>query len=615
MPVGAARSARAPSRSRCCCGWVGCPRPPPARSRGPSRCWASARTPAAVAALTDRPPARSQTRSTLAAAEILRPEAPLGFVHPLVHDAVYRELPAAQRELAHAGASALREAVRRRDGRHPAPARAAARGPAWVVEGSRRGAGRRWGAAPPTARSPTCSARRRAAARPSACGAALKLGAPRSPRAWRGRRRALAEAYAALTDPGTPGRRRADPGPHVLFRAPGRGIRSPGRPWRSCPTTQADLDLALRRCDRGGVLRRRRPVDPGRAGAVTGGAPAAPGAPPLAAIRHWPSPSCTGRRGGGAGPRVAGGRRDAAIDRGTFTVLLAIVLAIHEPASAEPESRRLGALSTGAGRCSTRRGARWAAFRSAAAGRPGEAGGPQRAGDKTRRCSAARQHAHGVLIPRSWRSRGASRGPCRASAALIAGRRPYGPVRRRAVVDDQPRRAAAGRRRDGAGRRGRRARWPSGAGKGRPPVYRHRGAPCSRAQRRRRAIRTPRHASRAKSWRSLAARAAPWVDGALPASARRADRWRPARCGKRRRCWTARPRPGWSGPKRTRPWGTGQLALETGPCVRSRRARRTPRLTLRPSVAAVFVVVERHVAGHAAPRLLPERCRATRRRR
>ena len=39
--------------------------------------------------------------------EILRPEQPLGFVHPLVRDAVYNDLPPAQRELDHARAARL----------------------------------------------------------------------------------------------------------------------------------------------------------------------------------------------------------------------------------------------------------------------------------------------------------------------------------------------------------------------------------------------------------------------------------------------------------------------------------------------------------------------------
>lgn len=43
----------------------------------------------------------------LTRAEILRPEPPIGFVHPLVLDAVYRELSPGERELAHARAAAM----------------------------------------------------------------------------------------------------------------------------------------------------------------------------------------------------------------------------------------------------------------------------------------------------------------------------------------------------------------------------------------------------------------------------------------------------------------------------------------------------------------------------
>ncbi len=47
----------------------------------------------------------------LARAEILRPEQPLGFAHPLLRDAVYRELPPGELELAHSrAAELLREA-------------------------------------------------------------------------------------------------------------------------------------------------------------------------------------------------------------------------------------------------------------------------------------------------------------------------------------------------------------------------------------------------------------------------------------------------------------------------------------------------------------------------
>src|SRR5919106_1083397 len=45
--------------------------------------------------------------AALARAEILSPETPLAFVHPLVRDAVYHELPPAERELRHAQAAQL----------------------------------------------------------------------------------------------------------------------------------------------------------------------------------------------------------------------------------------------------------------------------------------------------------------------------------------------------------------------------------------------------------------------------------------------------------------------------------------------------------------------------
>jgi DNA-binding CsgD family transcriptional regulator len=56
----------------------------------------------ATAALSGVDEARvAQAMRSLAAAEILRPESPLGFVHPLVRDAVYLELLPAERELQH----------------------------------------------------------------------------------------------------------------------------------------------------------------------------------------------------------------------------------------------------------------------------------------------------------------------------------------------------------------------------------------------------------------------------------------------------------------------------------------------------------------------------------
>jgi tetratricopeptide (TPR) repeat protein len=53
----------------------------------------------------------AEATGQLAQAEILRPTPPLGFVHPLVRDAIYEELPPAERELQHArGAALLRDA-------------------------------------------------------------------------------------------------------------------------------------------------------------------------------------------------------------------------------------------------------------------------------------------------------------------------------------------------------------------------------------------------------------------------------------------------------------------------------------------------------------------------
>ncbi len=51
----------------------------------------------------------AEAAGVLAAADILRPGEPLGFVHPLVRDAVYDELPAAQRGLEHARAARVLE--------------------------------------------------------------------------------------------------------------------------------------------------------------------------------------------------------------------------------------------------------------------------------------------------------------------------------------------------------------------------------------------------------------------------------------------------------------------------------------------------------------------------
>jgi DNA-binding CsgD family transcriptional regulator len=61
-----------------------------------------------VAALTGlEEPEVARATAALARAEILKPDPPLGFVHPLVRDAVYHGLPPGERELLHASAARL----------------------------------------------------------------------------------------------------------------------------------------------------------------------------------------------------------------------------------------------------------------------------------------------------------------------------------------------------------------------------------------------------------------------------------------------------------------------------------------------------------------------------
>jgi tetratricopeptide (TPR) repeat protein len=96
----------------------------------------------AIAALAGIPePEAADAIAILDRAEILRGHAPLGFVHPLVRDAVYEELPAARRALEHARAArvladlgAAPEAVAAQLLRAPE------RGDAWTVERLREAA-------------------------------------------------------------------------------------------------------------------------------------------------------------------------------------------------------------------------------------------------------------------------------------------------------------------------------------------------------------------------------------------------------------------------------------------------------------------------------------------
>ena len=67
----------------------------------------------AVAALAELPESEvAPAVALLSRAEVLRDDYPLGFVHPLVRDAVYRDLPPGEREMAHQRAARELEATR-----------------------------------------------------------------------------------------------------------------------------------------------------------------------------------------------------------------------------------------------------------------------------------------------------------------------------------------------------------------------------------------------------------------------------------------------------------------------------------------------------------------------
>jgi DNA-binding NarL/FixJ family response regulator len=90
----------------------------------------------AVAALAEIDEARAAAATReLAQAEILRPGPPIGFVHPLVGDAVYHDLSAGERELEHArAATLLREAGAPIDRIAAHLLQTAPRGEAWSAE-------------------------------------------------------------------------------------------------------------------------------------------------------------------------------------------------------------------------------------------------------------------------------------------------------------------------------------------------------------------------------------------------------------------------------------------------------------------------------------------------
>ena len=253
------RSARARSGAPCCCGSarLGADAIAVARAVAVLGESADARIVGALAGLPA--PEVAGAVSTLAGAELLRPEAPLGFVHPLVHDAVYRELPAAQRELEHRRAAmALRDAGADVDAVATQLLHALRDDQPWVVEALRQAAHAARGAARPRVPSRTCSARWRSRRPRRAAGAAARARRCRGA----GQRTRRDGAPARGLRPSSTHPRRA-PSPRARSRgscsSPGRRAtrtRSRATHCASCPTTTAS----------NGTCSRQPPPRPSRSG-------------------------------------------------------------------------------------------------------------------------------------------------------------------------------------------------------------------------------------------------------------------------------------------------------------------------------------------------------------
>ena len=301
---------------------------------------------------TDEPLA-ADTIEALVRAEILRAEEPLGFVHPLVRDAVYFELPAARRGLAHARAARLLADLA------AAPERIAAqlmlappRGDAWVVERLQEAARIAVERGAPDA---ALAHLQRAQAEPPApewrAALTLELGVAAEFVRGAPAAEALAAAHASLTDPHARGLAALMLARTLLFMEhPGEAMTVVEAARAELGDAQADLDLALRAVQIVGVF--FGVADPaildGLAAWRAGPRSQAPGAKTLTAITSL-AVAVVGdvhEAAALAGESLRGDEMPQ-FDRGTFTVLPATVLAMNEPA---PPNRNGGASALSARR-------------------------------------------------------------------------------------------------------------------------------------------------------------------------------------------------------------------------------------------------------------------------
>jgi DNA-binding SARP family transcriptional activator len=294
----------------------------------------------------------AETIEALVRAEILRADEPLGFVHPLVRDAVYTELPATRRGLQHARAARLLAELGASQERIAAQLMAAPpRGDAWVVERLRAAAAIAIERGAPEA---ALSHLQRAQAEPPAPGVrsalALELGVAaeyvRGPQAVE----ALTVARAGLTDPAARALASVMLARTLLFMdTPQEAIALVDEARGELTPELRDMDLALQAIRVVGVFFGVvEPVELQTLGAVRKGPrDGGPGAKCLTAITSLAVAMESGdaREAAALAEESLAGDVMPEFDRGLFTVLPATVLAMLEPSAAEPEWRRIRSLA------------------------------------------------------------------------------------------------------------------------------------------------------------------------------------------------------------------------------------------------------------------------------
>ena len=307
----------------------------------------------AIAGLADTDEERAADAiEALVRASILRPDEPLGFVHPLVRDAVYFELPATRRGVEHARAARLLA------GLGASPERIAAqlllappRGDAWVVERLREAAAVALSRGAPDA---AFAHLQRAQEEPPwpdvRTPLALELGKAaefvRGPDAVE----ALRSAHRELTDPVARGEAAVMLARTLLFmETPADALAVVDAALAELPSELSDLRAALRAIRIVGVFFGvADPADLDSLESVRIGPRASgPGAKTLTAITAYALALQSGdaREAAALARESLEGDEMPAFDRGTFTVLPAAALALADPAAAEGEWRRIRALA------------------------------------------------------------------------------------------------------------------------------------------------------------------------------------------------------------------------------------------------------------------------------